>query len=83
MNQVRRSDAIKARVFDLVLGAFVGVLTTGAVSMYTVMSRVTALEVEVRFLRKDVDRALSRQTGSLTSELQEAAGDIERARRPK
>lgn len=69
------------RLFDLLLGAFVGVLTTGAVSMYAVGNRVSALEVEVRFLRKDMDRALARQTGVLDSRLQEAAGDIERSRR--
>lgn len=81
MNQERTATAIKARVFDLVLGAFVGVLVTGAASMYSVGSRVAALEVEVRFLRKDVDLALSRKTGSLDSQLQEAAGDIARSRR--
>lgn len=48
------------RLFDLALGALIGLLLAGASSMYMVGNRVAALEVQVQYLRADVDRLLRR-----------------------
>ena len=76
-NERRHADAAKSKVFDLLIGCLLGVLVTGAASMYTVGARVSSLEVEVRYLRKDLDNVLRRPTSpSLDSSVQEKAGDI-------
>ena len=67
---------MRSRAFDVLIGAMIGVLVTGAASMYAVGSRVSALEVEVRFLRKDVDRALAKTTTFTPLQGGDIAGSI-------
>lgn len=50
----------RARIFDLLLGAFVGIFGTGVASMWLVGQRVTTIEAEVRFMRRDLDALLAR-----------------------
>lgn len=68
----------RARVFDLLLGAFVGILSAGATSMWIVGRSVTALEVEMRFMRRDLDALLARPTGTTTLDVL-PGGDIQRS----
>lgn len=78
-NERRHADAVKSKAFDLLVGCLLGILVTGAASMYTVGARVSSLEVEVRYLRKDLDNIMRKPqspTGTLDSSLQENAGNI-------
>lgn len=56
----------RSRVFDMLLGCLMGILTTGATSMWLVGQRVATLEVEVRVMRRDLDVLLTRPTGTTT-----------------
>ena len=75
-NERRHADAVKSKAFDVLLGCLLGILVTGAASMYTVGARVSSLEVEVRYLRKDLDNIIRRPSQSLDSTVQEGAGNI-------